>query len=37
MTKQILTNPPELETWLDKFMAEKMNELYIPGVTFSLV
>ena len=37
MTQPILTNPQELETWLDEFMAEQMDELHIPGVTFSLV
>lgn len=37
MTELILTSPQELEGWLDEFMAEKMEELHIPGVTFSLV
>ena len=37
MTQPILTSPEELETWLDKLIAEKMNRLHIPGVTFSLV
>ena len=37
MTKPILTNPQELETWLDEFMAEQMDKLHVPGVTFSLV
>ena len=37
MTQTILTNPQELETWLDEFMAEQMDKLHIPGVTFSLV
>lgn len=37
MTRLILTSPEELETWLDELIAEKMNRLHIPGVTFSLV
>ena len=37
MTQPILTSPQELETWLDEFMAEQMDKLHIPGVTFSLV
>lgn len=37
MTKLILTNPQELEIWLDEFMAEQMDKLHILGVTFSLV
>ncbi len=37
MTQPILTNPQELETWIDEFMAEQMDELHIPGVTFSVV
>ncbi len=37
MTQPILTNPQELETWLDEFMAEQRSKLHIPGVTFSLV
>lgn len=37
MTKLILTNPQKLEIWLDEFMAEQMDKLHIPGVTFSLV
>lgn len=32
-----LTNPQELEIWLDEFMAKQMEELHVPGVTFSLV
>lgn len=37
MTQAILTNPQELEIWLDEFMSEQMDNLHIPGVTFSLV
>lgn len=37
MSQAILTNPQELETWLDEFMAEEMSKLHLPGVTFSLV
>ncbi|MGB5631208.1 MAG: hypothetical protein WBM86_00335, partial [Waterburya sp.] len=37
MTQPILTNSQELETWLDEFMAEQMDKLHIPGVTFSVV
>lgn len=37
MTQLILTNPQELENWLDEFMAEQMDKLHIPGVTFSVV
>ncbi|WP_019506542.1 serine hydrolase [Pleurocapsa sp. PCC 7319] len=37
MTQNILTDSQELETWLDEFMAEQMDKLQIPGVTFSLV
>ena len=37
MTQPILTSTQELETWLDEFMKKQMAELYIPGVTFSLV
>ena len=37
MTQSTLTNPQELENWLDEFMSEKMDNLHIPGVTFSLV
>ena len=37
MTQPIVTSTQELETWLDEFMKEQMAELYIPGVTFSLV
>ena len=37
MTQSILTSSQELETWLDEFMAEHMDKLHIPGVTFSLV
>ncbi len=37
MTQPILTDPQELETWLDEFMAEQMKKLHIPGGTFSLV
>ena len=37
MTKPILSSPQELETWLDEFVTEQMDELQIPGVTFSLV
>lgn len=37
MTRPIVTNPQELEPWLDEFMAAQMEELHIPGVTFSLV
>ncbi len=37
MTQPILTSPQELETWLDEFMAEQMEKLHVPGVTFSLV
>ena len=37
MTQPILTNPQELETWLDELMAEQRSKLHIPGVTFSLV
>ena len=34
MSQAILTNPQELETWLDEFMAEEMSKLHLPGVTF---
>ena len=37
MTQSILTNPQELETWLDDFMSEQMSKLHVPGVTFYLV
>ena len=37
MTLATLTNPRELEIWLDEFMSEKMDNLHIPGATFSLV
>ncbi len=37
MSEPILTNCQELETWLDQFMAEEMEKLHIPGVTFSVV
>ena len=37
MTQSILTNPQELETWLDDFMSEQMSKLHVPGATFSLV
>lgn len=37
MTQPILTNPQELETWLDVFVTEQMDELHIPGITFSVV
>ena len=37
MTLSTLTNPQELETWLDEFMTKQMEELHIPGATFSLV
>ncbi len=37
MTQPILTSPQELEIWLDEFMAEQMEKLHVPGVTFSLV
>ena len=37
MTQPILTSSQELETWLDEFMADQMEKLHIPGVTFSLV
>ena len=37
MTQSILTNPQELEAWLDDFMSEQMSKLHVPGVTFSLV
>ena len=37
MTQSILTNPQELEIWLDDFMSEQMSKLHVPGVTFSLV
>ena len=37
MTQPILTSPQELETWLDEFIAEQMEKLHVPGVTFSLV
>ena len=33
----VATNPQELEAWLDELMADKMDELHILGVTFSLV
>lgn len=37
MSQPILTNRQELETWLDQFMAEEMDKLHVPGVTFSVV
>ena len=37
MSQPILTNPQELETWLDHFMTQQMDELHVPGVTFSVV
>ena len=37
MTQAILTNRHELETWLDEFMSKQMDNLHIPGATFSLV
>jgi len=37
MSETILTNCQEFETWLDQFMAEEMDKLHIPGVTFSVV
>lgn len=37
MSQPILTNPPELENWLDRFVTEQRSKLHIPGVTLSVV
>ena len=37
MSQPILTNPEELETWLEQFITEQMSTLHVPGVTFSAV
>ena len=37
MTQPISIAPQPLEIWLDEFVAEQMDKLHIPGVTFSLV
>ncbi len=37
MAKPISLDPQQLEAWLDEFISKQMEELHIPGVTFSLV